>query len=62
MSNGERNKAADRARAARLEAQLRGNLKKRKEQARARARSASGEGGAGAAADANEGIREDADE
>lgn len=62
MSNGERNKAADRARAARLEAQLRGNLKKRKEQARARARSASGQGGAGTAGDARDGLGEEAGE
>ena len=38
MSEGERKKGSSKGRAARLEAELRANLKKRKEQAKARAR------------------------
>jgi len=38
MTDGERKKGGGNSRAARLEAELRANLKKRKEQARARAR------------------------
>ena len=38
MSEGERKKGGSKGRAARLEVELRANLKKRKEQAKARAR------------------------
>jgi hypothetical protein len=40
MSDGERKKGGSKGRAARLEAELRANLKKRKDQAKARARTA----------------------
>ncbi len=56
MTEGERKKGGGNNRAARLEAELRANLKKRKEQARARSRTTQGgqsECGAGGAA-ANE--------
>ena len=56
MSEGERKKGGN-ARAARLEAELRANLKKRKEQAKARARTT---GTKDAVADARP--REDGDE
>jgi len=49
MTDGERKKGGGNKRAARLEAELRANLKKRKEQARARARTApAGQSGQGA--------------
>ena len=46
MSEGERKKGGGNARAARLEAELRANLKKRKEQAKSRARALTPNGGA----------------
>jgi hypothetical protein len=43
MADNDRNKSGANGRAARLEAELRANLKKRKDQARARARAATAE-------------------